>query len=113
MKTVTRDEVQRVIDTHANVIIVDALDEDAFAEGHLPGAINIPADKVEELAPALLKNKDQKIITYCGKASCQKSKLAAGALEGMGFVNVSAYEAGKEDWTGAGLPLANDDTRAE
>jgi rhodanese-related sulfurtransferase len=36
-----------------------------FAKGHIPRAVNIPMDRVKELAPRLLPNKDAQIVTYC------------------------------------------------
>lgn len=105
MKIVKRDEVKQFLDKNENVAIVEVLATDAFAEGHLPNAINIPADKVKELAPTMLKDKAQPIVTYCLNTSCTASKTAAKALEDLGYTNVSAYEAGKEDWKSAGLPI--------
>jgi rhodanese-related sulfurtransferase len=105
MKQVSRDEVKQVIDNKENTILVEALPEKDYREAHIPGAVSLPADKVEELAPKLLKNKDQQIITYCASKECQASIKAAEALEGLGYSNVADYRDGKADWKEAGLPL--------
>lgn len=47
------------------LIVVEALAANAFAKGHLPGAINLPRAKVQELAPSLLPDKAAAIVTYC------------------------------------------------
>jgi len=46
-------------------VIVEALNANAYAKGHLPGAINIPRAKVKELAPKLIPDLGAAIVTYC------------------------------------------------
>lgn len=36
-----------------------------YQHAHLPGAINLPPDRVPELAPRLLPDKGAEIIVYC------------------------------------------------
>jgi rhodanese-related sulfurtransferase len=36
-----------------------------YREAHIPGALNIPPDKIKELAPKLLPDKHVGIVTYC------------------------------------------------
>jgi rhodanese-related sulfurtransferase len=36
-----------------------------FRHAHLPGAINIPADRVPDLAPRLLPDRHAMIVVYC------------------------------------------------
>jgi rhodanese-related sulfurtransferase len=104
MTTVTRDQVQKHISQHSAVII-ESLPEDMYAEGHIPGAVRLTADQVKELAPKLLKDKDQTIITYCGGEKCTARTDTAKALQSLGYKNVSEYAGGKADWKQAGLPL--------
>jgi rhodanese-related sulfurtransferase len=47
------------------ITLVETLAADAFRQAHIPGAINIPPDKIKELAVQLLPNKNSEIITYC------------------------------------------------
>jgi len=46
-------------------VIVEALNANAYAKGHIPGAINIPRTKVKELAPKLIPDLGSAIVTYC------------------------------------------------
>ncbi len=106
MQPINRDQVKNIVDNHdKKVAIVDATSEQDFAIGHIPGAISIPAGKVNELAPKLLKDKSQKIITYCGSTQCPASTIAAEGLEKLGYTNVNEYKPGKADWKQAGLPM--------
>lgn len=104
MQAINREQVKTLIDSRGAVII-ETLPEEEFAKGHLPGALSMPVDKIGDLAPKKLKDKDQQIITYCASTKCPASHRAAEALEGLGYTNVSEYTAGKEDWKKAGLPL--------
>ena len=36
-----------------------------YRDAHIPGALNIPPEKIKELAPQLLPTKNVEIITYC------------------------------------------------
>jgi rhodanese-related sulfurtransferase len=47
----------------AAFLLVDARGRDAYAKAHLPGALCIPLDEVEALAPRLAKDKEY--VTYC------------------------------------------------
>jgi rhodanese-related sulfurtransferase len=105
MQPITRDQVRQIIDKHENAIIVDATSEKDYAIEHIPGAVSIPVGKEKELAPKLLKDKGQKIITYCGGTACPASTKVAEGLEQMGYTNVNEYKPGKADWKAAGLPF--------
>ena len=47
------------------VTVVETLAPERYRETHLPGALNIPPERINELAPQLLPNKDAEIVTYC------------------------------------------------
>jgi rhodanese-related sulfurtransferase len=47
------------------VTVVERLAPERYREAHIPGALNIPPERIKELAPQLLPNKDAEIITYC------------------------------------------------
>jgi Rhodanese-like domain len=47
------------------VTVVETLAPERYREAHLPGALNIPPERIKELAPQLLPNKNAEIVTYC------------------------------------------------
>lgn len=102
---ITRGELKELLDRGDPVVLVEALPERHFHEAHLPGAINIPHDRVDELAAGALPDKDARIVVYCSNTPCRNSSIAATALERLGYRNVRDYEAGKQDWLEAGLPV--------
>ncbi len=67
--TITRDELKQKIDRGDDFRLVETLAPHAYGHAHLPGAINLPPDKVRELAPGLLPDKSAEIIVYCQSPS--------------------------------------------
>lgn len=47
------------------VTVVETLAPERYRETHIPGALNIPPERINELAPQLLPNKGADIVTYC------------------------------------------------
>jgi rhodanese-related sulfurtransferase len=46
-------------------VLVDTLPHETYEFRHLPGAINLPLELLEELAPETLLDREVEIITYC------------------------------------------------
>jgi len=101
--SITREKLQAKL-AGGPVVLVEALGPVYYEDAHLPGALNIPHDQVDELAPRLLPDLDAEIVVYCASTSCQNSEIAARRLEKLGYTHVSDYVDGKADWVEAGLP---------
>ncbi len=86
-------------------MLVEALPEKYFQEGHLPGAININYDEVQAKAAQLPLDKESDIVVYCASATCTNSDKAAAQLTVLGYRNVSVFKGGKADWVEGGLSL--------
>lgn len=67
LRTIDRNELKRKIDDKEYFFLVETLAPEYYNHSHLPGAINLPPDKVRELAPQLLPNKNADIVVYCAK----------------------------------------------
>lgn len=63
--TISRDELKEKIDRGDEFQLVETLPPTAYAHAHLPGAINLPPDKVIELAAQVLPDKTAEIVVYC------------------------------------------------
>jgi rhodanese-related sulfurtransferase len=61
-KDITRDEVQRLIQSGAQ--LVEVLPAEEYNEAHLPGAINLPLKKLNKITTNLLET-SRPVITYC------------------------------------------------
>lgn len=107
-RIITREQLKRRLTSPSTPVLLEALPEKYYADGHLPGALHMPHDRIEELAPTVLPDKETEIVVYCASTTCQNSHIAARALEGLGYVDVSVYADGKKDWAEAGLPMESD-----
>lgn len=93
--------------------VVDVREPEEFAEGHIPGAVNIPRGLLEfevdghpavryETAEALA-HRERPVILYC--LSGGRSALAAEALLRLGFANPMSLGHGILGWEDAGHPV--------
>ena len=101
--TISRDELTAAL-AAGTVTAVDALPESYYVQPHLPGAVNLVAEDVEQRAGELLPDMGAAIVTYCANPACPNSAQVAGKLERLGYTNVRKYTAGIQDWVEAGLP---------
>jgi rhodanese-related sulfurtransferase len=63
-RTISTKDLKSKLD-QKEITVVETLAPERYREAHIPGALNIPPEKIKELAPQLLPTKDVEIITYC------------------------------------------------
>ena len=63
--TISTKELKAKLDRKEGINLVETLAPERYREAHIPGALNIPPERIKELAPQLLPNKDAEIVTYC------------------------------------------------
>jgi rhodanese-related sulfurtransferase len=105
MKEIGRDELLRKIESGENFVLVDALAPMSFAHSHLPSAINLPPEWVDERGPRRIPDLDAEVVVYCTSVTCDSSVQVGERLIELGYTNVRHYAGGKQDWMKAGLPL--------
>jgi len=89
-------------------IFVDARPPELFVEGHIPGAINVPWQQVNDyLNKFFEKVADTKtiVIAYCDGEACSLSEDLALMLNDMGYENVKVLINGWTLWTRNGYPI--------
>ena len=91
------DEAVRMMETETNYMILDVRRPDEFAEGHIPGAINVPNETIGTDEIPALPNKNQLIMVYC--RSGRRSKEAAEKLVKLGYTSIVEF-GGILDWKG-------------
>jgi ArsR family transcriptional regulator len=63
-RTISREEVLARLRDRA-LVIVNVLPKEAFADGHIPGSINLPLAEIESRARQVISNLGQEIAVYC------------------------------------------------
>jgi rhodanese-related sulfurtransferase len=63
--TISTKDLKAKLDRKEPIEVVETLAPERYREAHLPGAVNIPPERIKELAPQMLPNKETEIVTYC------------------------------------------------
>jgi rhodanese-related sulfurtransferase len=88
--------------------LVDARTEVEFAEGHIPGAVLVPAKQAGKLLPKIVPDKARQIVFYCNGPNCTKTDKAAKEAAAVGYVNLTEYREGLPGWARAGQAIEGD-----
>jgi rhodanese-related sulfurtransferase/DNA-binding transcriptional ArsR family regulator len=84
------------------VTVLDVRPAEEYAAGHIPGALNVPLDKLESVLARLPKRKE--VIAYCRGPYCLMSFEAVEKLRKRGM-RARRLENGLPEWRAAGLPV--------
>ena len=96
-RQISMDEAVKMMKDEKNYIILDVRRPDEYAEGHIPGAINVPNEDIGTAEIPELPDKAQLILVYC--RSGRRSKEASEKLVKLGYTNVVEF-GGILDWKG-------------
>jgi rhodanese-related sulfurtransferase len=66
-------------------VLIDVRGEDEYASSHIPGAINIEANRILDIG-SVVDSKDAPIFLYCLTGA--RSSRTAAALRSAGYTNV-------------------------
>ncbi len=105
VERISRETLRQRLEQGGQFVLVDALAPMSYARSHLPGAINLTPDWVDERAPRQIPDWETEIVVYCSDAECESSVIVGERLLELGYRNVRHYAEGKKDWIAAGLPL--------
>mgnify|MGYP000198848528 CR=1 FL=1 len=90
-----------------SAVFIDTREPEEFAEGHIPGAINLPFERWNEFwdsAKPLIGMQDR-IVTYCGGLDCELSLYAAREFQSLGYGRPLIFFGGYVRWIEQGLPI--------
>jgi rhodanese-related sulfurtransferase len=84
------------------VTVLDVRPTEEYEFGHIPGAVNVPLERIEQYLRDLPKK--QEVIAYCRGAYCVLAFEAVATLREKGF-RARRLEEGYPEWKAAGLPV--------
>ncbi len=106
IKIVTTDQLKKLIDSRAPLLLVDSRVTQEFKEGHIPRAINVVDKDMEAHKAKFPADKNHPIIFYCnGYPKCVRSLNGAKLALSWGYKDLSVYTAGIPDWEQKGFPI--------
>lgn len=85
-----------------DVIVVDARPANEYAAGHIPGALSVPIDQLQERLKQLPKSKPY--VAYCRGPYCVYADQAVTHLRAAGR-KARRLAVGLPEWQSAGLPV--------
>ena len=96
------------LDKKALGTIVDVREPEEFADGHIPGAVNVPRGLLEFTIWSHVgfpdkTDKAKQLTLYCKTGG--RCALATKTLQDLGFTNVTSADMTIENWQKAGYPL--------
>lgn len=92
---------QFATDTNADYALIDVREADEFAEGRIPGTINIPLSELEERFGEI--GRDKPIVLVCARGG--RSAQAAEYLEFQGYSHLYNLEGGTLNYIRMGHPV--------
>ena len=96
-RQISMDKAVKMMKDEKNYIILDVRRPDEYAEGHIPGAINVPNEEIGTAEIPELPDKSQLILVYC--RSGRRSKEASEKLVKLGYTNIVEF-GGIQDYEG-------------
>ena len=94
---ISQSEAALIMASGKEHVVLDVRTVSEFAEGHIPGAVNIPNQLIGSAPLSQLPDKNQLILVHC--LSGGRSRVAAGKLADMGYTNVKDF-GGINTWNG-------------
>lgn len=94
---VSMNDIEKIMNENENYIILDVRTIEEYNDGHIPSAICIPNETIDENVVNKLPNKEQLILIYC--RSGNRSKQATIKLKDLGYLNLIEF-GGIIDWPG-------------
>jgi phage shock protein E len=85
------------------LLVLDVRTAREFADGHVPGAVNISHDELESRLAELDADRDTEVVVYC--RSGRRAELALDLLAKAGFMRLSHLEGDFLAWSAADRPV--------
>lgn len=102
----TADECLRLF-KQGRAVFLDAREEALYTMGHLPGALHVPKERVDQLLPRLrgLEKTGKVLIAYCDGQGCTKAEELVKILRAKGFNGPGLFADGWQGWMDKGYPV--------
>ena len=97
VQNIDQETAKKMMEKDDGHIILDVRTKEEYAAGHIPGAINLPNEDIQDQKPEVLPDTDQIILIYC--RSGHRAGLAAEKLAKLGYKKLYNF-GGVNTWTG-------------
>lgn len=108
-KNISQDELQTLMKSENKPLLIDVRTESEYANGHIPGAINISHKELEQRLTELSDVKDSQVILYCRSGT--RAGFAKEILTKNGFTKLDHLSGDYIAWNKKDLPLVKSDLK--
>jgi rhodanese-related sulfurtransferase len=98
--------LKTLLDSGANVTLLDARTGEYDDGRRIPGARSLAPDASAEAAAEVIPSKDALVVTYCSNLKCPASRMLAKRLGELGYSSILKFPEGIDGWAAAGHPVA-------
>jgi rhodanese-related sulfurtransferase len=103
VQSIKPEELKKLIESKADIVVVDNQPKGAYDMEHIPGAVNFPWARQIKGPVNLPRNKV--LILYCACGHEEDSTDLANQLMEFGYDNIKVLEGGWLLWVGLGYPI--------
>jgi phage shock protein E len=102
-KSITAEQLTEQIQLSRAPLILDVRSEKEYADGHIPGAMNIPHDQLLNRLSEINAAKTEEIVVHC--RSGHRAGIAKKVLIEAGYSNVRDLDGHMNGWRSGGYPI--------
>ena len=99
---ITSESLQQARERGDKMLLLDVRSQKEFDGGHIPGAVNVPHDRVSSAPDEVSADKAEWIVIYCERGP--RALMAQRSLIKAGFTNVDHLLGDMSGWRSSGLP---------
>lgn len=104
--TVSAEQLLDLVDSHEDLVIIDARGEADYDKGHIPGVIRIKnTDISAENLAANIETPQTPVCFYCNGTTCGRSADAIAKAKAAGYSQIFWFRGGIDEWKEKGFPL--------
>ena len=106
---ITLEEAEGLF-SEGEALFIDSRPKEAFQEGHILGAVNIPFEeyKKEEALDLIFLPPEGTVVIYCDGNECNSSVELSKVLHQKGLLDIRIFFGGWVEWTREGLPVSSE-----
>jgi len=105
MKTIQPSDLQKLVESRSDNVLLDVRTPVEYAEVHVPGARNLPLNALDPKALLLAGEIPEATPVYLLCRSGGRASKAAEKFAQAGLANAVVVEGGTQAWMEAGLPV--------
>jgi phage shock protein E len=101
-------DLAKRVEATGKPMLLDVRTPEEFAQGHLPGAVNIPLDDLAKRVGEVKSAAPQEVVVYCQRGG--RARKGEEVLAKAGVPGILHLDGGMSAWVEAGQPVTKPPT---